>query len=99
MGKLELSEKERGRLRIVREIAVGRMTIRKGAEVLGVSYRQLLRVVSRFKESGAEGLGHGLRGRPSNRAESNKKRERILKLYRSKYEDFGPTLAQEYLER
>ena len=31
MGKLELSEKERGRLRIVREIAVGRMTIRKGA--------------------------------------------------------------------
>lgn len=55
MGKLELSEKERGRLRIVREIAAGKMTIRKGAAVLGVSYRLLLRVVSRFKESGAEG--------------------------------------------
>ncbi len=99
MGKLELSEKERGRLRVVKAIGAGRMTRRKGAEVLGLSYRQMLRVLSRFGESGAEGLGHGLRGRRSNRAESKKRRERILRLYQSKYEDFGPTLAQEYLER
>jgi len=99
MGKLDLSEKERGRLRIVKAIAAGKMSSRKGAEVLGVSYRQMLRVMSRFEECGAEGLGHGLRGRRSNRAESKTKRERILRLYQTKYEDFGPTLAQEYLER
>jgi hypothetical protein len=34
MGKFELSRKERDRLRIVKAIAAGRMTIRKGAEIL-----------------------------------------------------------------
>jgi len=99
MGKLELSKKERERLRIVKEIGAGRMTIGKGAESLGMSYRQLHRVVTRFKETGAAGLGHRLRGRRSNRAESKQRRKRILKLYETKYEDFGPTLAAEFLER
>jgi hypothetical protein len=34
MGKLELSKKERERLRIVKAIAAWRMTIRKGTEIL-----------------------------------------------------------------
>jgi hypothetical protein len=34
MGKLQLSEKERERLSIVKAITAGRMAIREGAEIL-----------------------------------------------------------------
>ncbi len=65
MGKLELSKKEGERLRIVKAIAAGRMTIRKGGRDCDVSDRELHRGISRFNKSGAEGLGHRLRGRQS----------------------------------
>jgi hypothetical protein len=40
---------------------------------------------------------HGLRDHVSNHRIDSERRARILDLYRSKYEDFGPTLAVEYL--
>jgi hypothetical protein len=38
-----------------------------------------------------------LRGRPSNRRISHKIKERVIRLYRTQYKDFGPTLASEKL--
>ena len=40
---------------------------------------------------------HGLRGRPSNRTTDQATRAGVLKLYREKYGDSGPTLAAEKL--
>ncbi len=40
----------------------------------------------------------GVRDRASNRRIDDGRRERILKLYWSKYEGFGPTLAVAYLD-
>jgi hypothetical protein len=42
---------------------------------------------------------HRLRGRTSNRSVDPVKKSRVLKLYREKYGDFGPTLACEYLSK
>jgi hypothetical protein len=44
-------------------------------------------------------LQHRLRNRGSNRSIDRGRRGRILKSYQSKYGDFGPTLAAEYLLR
>src|SRR3569623_2571804 len=97
MGKLRLSRKERDRLEVLRKVEAGKLSRRAAAEMLGMSYRQTLRLVERYLIEGAAGLKHRLRERESNRRIDTDRQRRILSLYRSKYHDIGPTLAVEYL--
>ena len=99
MGKLRLSAKERDRAEVLGKVAKGGLSLSKAAELLGVSYRQVLRIWSRYQASGQAGLVHGLRDQASNHGIDAVRRERVLELYRTKYEDFGPTLAVEYLNK
>lgn len=99
MGKLRLSKKERLRVEVLSKIKQGGMSLRKGAELLGLSYRQMLRVHQRYESDGNSGLQHGLRGQESNRRFESGRRERVLQLYQGKYGDFGPRLATEYLRK
>jgi transposase len=99
MGKLRLSQKERRRLDVLSKVAKGGINLSKASELLGVSYRQILRIWHRYESSGSEGLKHGLRDRSSNRQIDSDRKSRILELYVAKYGDFGPTLAVEYLQR
>lgn len=98
MGKLRLSGKERERLEVLSKVKRGDISLVKAAELLGVSYRQVLRIWQRYESAGSEGLKHGLRDRSSNRKIDTGRRARILELYVAKYGDFGPTLAVEYLQ-
>ena len=72
-------------------------TLKAAALELGISYSQAKRVYQRYLSGGDEALVHGNKNKPSN----NKTDEEIVKkaaeLYREKYYDFGPTLAQETL--
>ena len=99
MGKLRLSKKERLRLEILSKVRKGGISLAKAAELLKVSYRQVLRIWQRFGAEGSSGLRHGLRDRPSNRQIEPGRRKRVLELYQAKYGDFGPTLALEYLRK
>ena len=99
MGKLRLSRKERRRLEVLSKVRKGGINLAKAAELLNVSYRQVLRIWQRFEAEGGLGLKHGLRDRPSNRQIEPGRRERVLELYQAKYGDFGPTLALEYLRK
>ena len=99
MGKLRLSVKERMRAEVMSKVSREEMTLRKAADLLGISYRQVLRVHVRYVSEGNSGLAHGLRGRESNRKFEEGRRERVLELYRGKYGDFGPRLAAEYLRK
>ena len=51
----------------------------------------------RFREDGGGGLIHKGRGQSSNHSLSSGVREYVLQLVKSKYADFGPTLATEVL--
>jgi transposase len=99
MGKLRLSGKERRRLEVLAKVKRGDIRLTKAADLLGVGYRQVLRIWKRFEREGSAGLKHGLRDRPSNRRMEAGRRERVLELYQGKYGDFGPTLAVEYLRK
>lgn len=96
METITMSRKERRRLEVLSRVKSGRLTLTKAAELVGLSYRQAKRVFARYRESGDQGLVHGLRGRPSNRRRAAD-RQAVLDIYREKYADFGPTLAAEYL--
>src|ERR1019366_3743816 len=99
MGKLRLSQKERLRVEVLSKIQGGGMSLRKGAALLGLSYRQMLRIHQRYESDGNSGLQHRLRGQKSNRSFEGARRERVLQLYQGKYGDFGPRLAMEYLRK
>jgi hypothetical protein len=94
---LMLSGKERDRLKVLHELQGGHLTQGEAAGQLGISDREVRRLLSRIAAEGDRGVVHRLRGRASNRRLPESLRSRALKLVKAKYRDFGPTLASEYL--
>lgn len=99
METLAMSKSERRRLELFSRVRDGKLTLVKASELLSLSYRQAKRSYGRYRSEGDGGVVHRLRGRASNRGVDPGKKTRILKLYREKYGDFGPTLACEYLAK
>ncbi|GAB4182463.1 MAG: hypothetical protein Fur0039_27110 [Rhodocyclaceae bacterium] len=96
-GVLAMSEKERDRLRVIEAVVGKRLRQVEAAKRLGLSVRQVKRLVRAHRQAGAAGLVSRRRGRPSNRRIGQEEREAVLACVRSRYADFGPTLAAEYL--
>ena len=92
-----MTEKEANRLAVMKKVESDKLNQREASEELNLSLRQTQRIVKRYRMSGVEGLLSKKRGVPSNRKISNKKRQRVLKLIKKHYGDFGPTLAMEKL--
>lgn len=92
-----LRQKELKRLHVVHKIIQGELTQVDAAELISLSERQTRRIVRRIEQEGDEGIRHKSRGRQSNRKTPKNLRERIVALYRQKYQGFGPTLASEKL--
>jgi transposase len=84
-------------LKAVQTVIDKRITQKVAASMLGLSGRQVRRLVKVIREQGDRGIIHGLRGRPSNRRLPEEMRGRVLSLYQERYPDFGPTLAMEKL--
>ena len=74
------------------------ITQREAGEELGVSTRQVKRLLYALKKRGDKAAIHGLRGKPSNRRiPETTEREAVKTLSTEVYRGFGPTLAAEYL--
>lgn len=95
MGHLIMSDKERPFKALLEMVRLGQLKLKHVAEQTGYSYRQVKRRYRRYKIAGDAGLVHTARGRSSNNKHT--KRALIIKLYRERYEGFGPTLASEKL--
>ena len=91
------SLKELRRLPVIRKVLDGVVKQIEAGDLLGLSSRQIRRIVKRVKREGDRGIVHRSRGRTSNRAFPGKDKDRVIELYREKYEGFGPTLAAEKL--
>ncbi len=92
-----MSEKEIKRLEVMRQLEDRRMKQGQAAEELGVSVRQVKRLVKKYREEGAEGLVSKRRGQPSNNRLAEETRGKALDLLKEKYQGFGPTPAHEKL--
>ena len=97
MAVITMSKKELGRLETLVDLDEGRITAVQAASLLGLSGRQVFRLLARFRSEGAAGLVSRRRGRPSNRRLPEAVREAVLTILRERYPDFGPTLAAEKL--
>ncbi|MDP6981444.1 MAG: helix-turn-helix domain-containing protein [Myxococcota bacterium] len=74
-----------------------RLTQREAATMLGLTTRQVRRLQRAYTQDGPRGLVSKRRGRPSNRRLSSELRREALEVVRTRYADFGPTLAHEKL--
>ncbi len=92
-----MSIREVKRLKAVQTVIDKQITQKVAASMLGLSGRQVRRLVKVIREQGDRGIIHGLRGRPSNRRLPEEMRGRVLSLYQERYPDFGPTFAMEKL--
>ena len=97
MGLLAMSASERERLRVIHAVSKGLLWQGEAAERLGLSVRQVKRLLRRWRVLGDAGLISRQRGRRSPRRLEASKRARIEELLRTKYPDFGATLATEKL--
>jgi hypothetical protein len=94
---ITMSMREADRLKTI-QAAVDRMArVGQAAQRLGLSRRQLERLIQRYKDDGVAGLVSRKRGRPSNHQLAPGIAERAIGLIRERYADFDPTLACEKL--
>ena len=92
-----LNMRELDRLKVIQAVVDRMLKPGLAAERLRLTVRQVERLVLRYKQAGAAGVGSAARGRPGNRKLDEATAYRALVLIRERYPDFGPTLACEKL--
>ena len=92
-----LNMRELDRLKVIQAIVDMGLKPGRAAERLGLTVRQVERLVIRYQESGAAGLASRRRGRSGNRKLDEGLAQQALAIIRERYADFGPTLACEKL--
>jgi len=90
MSKAELS-----RLEVMEHLQEKRMGQKAAAEILGVSVRQVKRLLRAYRRKGAAGLVSQQRGKPSHHQLERGIERAVIDLLKGRYKDFGPTLAHE----
>jgi biotin operon repressor len=95
-----MTQAERDRLVALKKAKKKMITQKQAAEEIGVTERQVRRLLRKLRRKGDQAVIHELRGRASNRklpAEMEKRAMTVLSdpVYRG----FGPTLAAEYLHQ
>ena len=96
-NRVEMSQRERDVLKVMQSVLDGQRTQAEAARLLKRSPRQIRRIQRKLEAGGDAVLVHGLRGKPSNHRHDHALRQKVLKAYRTRYHDFGPTLACEKL--
>lgn len=92
-----MSQKQLQRIKVIENVAEGRLTIGQGAELLGLSGRQVKRLKQKFDAEDVAWVYHGNQGRrPANRI-AGAVRKRVVQLARGVYAGFNDHHLQEKL--
>lgn len=94
---ITMSRREARRLHILHQALERKVTQGEAAGLLGLSDRQVRRLVKRVRAEGEDGICHRARGRPSNHRIPTRVKARALRLFRDRYRDFNLVHATEKL--
>jgi transposase len=97
LSRVTMNMRELERLKCVQAVIDGAMRIGVAAERLGLSSRQVRRVLERYRGEGPVGLISRRYRRPSNNRLEAALETQVVEILREQYADFGPTLAAEKL--
>jgi transposase len=94
---IEMSAKELSKLEVMQRLSEKRLSQKEAGAMLQLGTRQIKRLLKRYRKQGASGLVSKQRGRKSNNRLTEEVQKKALKLLKTKYQGFGPTLAHEKL--
>lgn len=98
MERIPMSEKDLKRLEVLKEVQIGRCKQAKAGRNLGISPRQVRRLVRRLEKEGPKGIVSKKIGAPGNHRLPPENTAQVVAFCRlPEHSDFGPTLTQEYL--
>lgn len=99
MGKehIVMSQKEADRYDVIKKVIEKKIKGDEAATILNLTDRHIRRLKRKVDKEGIKGLVHKSRGNPSNRRIPDEEKEKIIKIIKEKYPDFGPTFAAEKL--
>ena len=98
MRKVELRMNEQEKYEVIKELVDHNGNKNRASKKLGISRRQIDRLIIKYKEKGKSGFVHGNRGHIPTKALDKSISEDIILLYRTKYQDFNFNHFKEYLE-
>lgn len=93
-----MSQKEVKRYEVIQKNIKKEIKTSEASEILNITERQVRRLKNKVREYGIKGLIHANRGKPSSRKIPEEEKEKIIKIIKEKYWDFGPTFTAEKLE-
>ncbi len=95
-----MTQAERDRLVALKKAKKKLITQKQAAEEIGITERQVRRLVQKLRRKGDQAVIHELLGRESNRKLSVEVEQRAITVLSDPvYRGFGPTLASEYLHK
>ncbi len=98
MRKVELRMNEQYKYEIIKELVDHKGNKNRAAQKLGITRRQVDRLIKKYNEKGKSGFIHGNRDRKPAKSIEKPISESIILLYRNKYQGFNFKHFQEYLE-
>lgn len=98
MRKVELRMNEQEKYEVIKELVDHNGNKNRASKKLGISRRQIDRLIIKYKEKGKSGFVHGNRGHIPTKVLDKSISEDIILLYRTKYQDFNFNHFKEYLE-
>jgi len=94
---ITMSRKEARALHIIHQALDKKITQVEAAAIIGLSDRQIRRLIKRVRIEGDDGICHRARGKTSNHRIPSRVREKALELFRERYTDFNLAHATEKL--
>ena len=98
MRKVELRMNEKEKYEVIKELVDHNGNKNRASKKLGISRRQIDRLIIKYQEKGKAGFVHGNRTRRPINAFDNSISEDIILLYKNKYQDWNFYHFKEFLE-
>lgn len=95
---ITLSRREMQRMQVLEQVVRKTVSLKGGAALMKVSYRQAKRLLARYRREGPKGLAHRHRGRSAPNARGQDVRQRVLTLHREVCGQFNDSHFVQMLE-
>lgn len=99
MRKVELRMNEKNKYDVIKDLVDHNGNKKRAALKLGITERQINRLIIKYKENGKSAFVHGNRGHIPTKALDKSVSENIILLYKNKYQDWNFQHFKEYLEK
>ena len=99
MRKVELRMNEQEKYKVIKELVDHNGNKNRASKKLGISRRQIDRLIVKYKEKGKAGFVHGNRSKKPVNTLAKSISEDIILLYKTKYYDFNFNHFKEFLKK